>query len=175
MARNCHQQVLLLGKVPLGRTKQLLDIWNLLEPRGMAKEFAIVLINKHSTNISLAKAELEAKFGPSIPWYSFPFDGRDLCRILKIGRIYTEYDDPAGSLIVIEPGKPQSLSYFAFEIIDAYDYHAYPFTLERAVITEKSRQEKQMVLQDFLTAKSVRAYRGDFSVILGEVLFSYLP
>lgn len=132
------------------RTREVLRLWNSLKPHGQAKTFEILLVNHSSMAYSLAMAKLMEEFGSSIPWYFLPIDGRQLCKILGMGSF-----SGLGfkHLIAVDPGKPQSLNYFAFEIFHVYGLPSYPFTLEKAVMLEKQKQVEALVLSNLVSSE----------------------
>lgn len=135
------------------RARKLLKLWNSLEGE-RRNAFEIVFINEGSINLSLAKAEFEKEFGYTMPWYSLPFDGRRLCQLFNLvgfGRFHHRDDPESGYFIMLDPDKYQSVSYFAFNILEEFGNDAYPFTLEKAVTIAKSRQQKELMLGKLLS------------------------
>ncbi|KAL6539798.1 hypothetical protein OROHE_011569 [Orobanche hederae] len=93
---------------------------------------------------------------------SKPFDGRRLCQLFNLvgfGRFYHRGDPESGYFIILDPDKYQSVSYFAFNILEEFGNDAYPFTLEKAVTIAKSRQQKELVLGKLLSS-SAPLHRG---------------
>ncbi|KAL6540521.1 hypothetical protein OROMI_024404 [Orobanche minor] len=150
-----------LGKRGFQRARKLLKLWNSFEDERRSA-FEIVFINEGSINRSVAKAEFEKEFGCTMPWYSLPFDGRRLCQLFNLvgfGRFYHRGDPESGYFIILDPDKYQSVSYFAFNILEEFGNDAYPFTLEKAVTITKSRQQKELVLRKLLSS-SAPLHRG---------------
>lgn len=115
------------------------------------KNFEIVLINKtHDGNLQLAKAQFKDKFG-DIPWYSLPLLYNLKCYEVFQIHFIEEIKRRECSFIVLEPDRYQCLTYFGFGILDKYGIDAYPFTLEKAVVVEKSIQRKGLVLSELLS------------------------
>lgn len=138
----------------LEMTEQLLKIWKEAKVRRY-NDFEIVLVNDVTWNRLFAEEEFKKKFGCAIPWYSLPVDGRKVSAIFKIGwHHFAELVAPmsnAGYFIMLQPDKYQPLSYFAYDILEEYGIDAYPFTLERAVMTETLKQQEKLVLTEILS------------------------
>lgn len=132
------------------RAEKLLNIWKFMKTSEAYKNFKIVLINKaFDGNLQLAKARFKDKFG-DIPWYSLPLIyNKRCCQVFQVNTI--EWKMRECFFIVHEPDRYQCLSYFSFGILDKFGIDAYPITLEKVVVVEKSKQRKQLVLSQLLS------------------------
>ncbi|KAL6549533.1 hypothetical protein OROHE_008650 [Orobanche hederae] len=129
--------------------EKLLNIWKFMRTSEAYSNFEIVLVHKvYDGNLPLAKARFKDKFG-DIPWYSLPLTyNKKCCHVFWLDFVWKTKESV---FIVLEPDRYQRLSYFAFGILDKFGIDAYPFTLEKAVIIEKSIQRKQLVLSQLLS------------------------
>lgn len=117
-----------------------MDTWKSLKD-DPNKKFAIISINEVSTCLSRFKDKFQEEYR-DIPWYTLPYDGRSLCRVLHIPLENDDISSNAGHFIIIEHDRYQPLNYFALDVLEIYGIGVFPFTLERVVEIEKKKQQK---------------------------------